>query len=92
MKLNHDDKVAIDLILNQTQMHTQTRRSTPMPSAPAAVPHVTAVQKLLSLLGSMPAPEPAADLVARTLDLIDRSPMGMASHPVAAAVATQRAH
>jgi hypothetical protein len=79
-KLQDPDRQAIDLILDR--FTTTGRDDAPIAVAGApAEPHVQSVQKILDLLEAMPAAEPAPDLAARTLQLIDRAPVPASQPP-----------
>ena len=60
---------------------------------PATEPGIMGVQQVLSLLDLLPADEPPADLVARTMARIDaRGGVATPIHPAAAALMTNRPH
>jgi|SRR5687768_2924874 len=61
---------------------------------PGTEPGIQSVQRVLSLLDLMPADEPSADLVTRTLARIEARPNVAAQpmHPATAAMMTNRPH
>ena len=95
-RLGESDRRAVDLLLDRT---TGTDNGNGnggyvTHAQPATEPGIQAVQSVLSLLDVMPADEPAADLMARTMARIDsRAGAGAQSlHPAAAAMMTNRPH
>ena len=68
--LSIDDQKAVDVFLDQTASANKagiTRIATPVQQR-----RLTTASKLLSLLSELPAIDPPADLVARTMERIDR--------------------
>jgi len=59
---------------------------------PAEDSSIAAVQRTLSLLDLLPAEEPPADLIARTMARIDSRGATAPLHPAAAALMTNRPH
>jgi hypothetical protein len=77
-RLKDEDAKAIDMLLDrETQGSSQnaagnggSSHARPL-SNPSLAPRMAAAEKILSTLSNMPAPEPAADLVSRTMHLIE---------------------
>ncbi len=65
VKLTADDRNAIDLLLDHAPAATGQRGQAYAPTVPGN--NVRAVEKVLHLLQALPAPEPSADLLNRTL-------------------------
>jgi hypothetical protein len=78
LKLSSSERASIDLVLDRVATADQFSRTvsstdgSPMTGSTGAAT-TSAVQQLLSLLGTLPAMEPSADLVPRTMALIDRT-------------------
>jgi hypothetical protein len=73
-KLNSEDQLAVDFVLDQAKrLGTPAGASQPATSQsslthpPADPKRIEAVERLLKRLDHLPAPEPAADLLERTL-------------------------
>jgi hypothetical protein len=81
-KLNEEDRRAVDLLLDHGASQSGVTR------VAHAVPQkrLTAAERVLKLIGQMPAEEPAIDLVAATMDRIDRATAGHVGR------ATRRTH
>jgi len=94
-RLGESDRRAVDLVLDRTTDADGNGNGGYVTHAqPATEPGLQAVQRVLSLLDVMPAEEPAADLIARTMARID-SRAGVAAqplHPATAAMMTNRPH
>ena len=94
-RLGESDRRAVDLLLDRTTGAEGNGNGGYVAHAqPATEPGIQAVQRVLSLLDVMPADEPAADLIARTMARID-SRAGVAAqpiHPATAAMMTTRPH
>jgi hypothetical protein len=76
-KLTDQDRQAVDLVLDRFTTMAREDGVIAVDGAPAE-PHVQSVEQILNVLAAMPAPEPAPDLVARTLARIDAmSPSGV---------------
>jgi hypothetical protein len=71
-KLTDQDRQAVDLVLDRFSTMAREDGVIAVDGAPAE-PHVQSVERILSVLEAMPAPEPAPDLVARTLARIAAS-------------------
>jgi hypothetical protein len=79
MQLSDKDLQALDWLMNQRQ---QPAASSPSPTlaADAVEPErLQRVEALLNLIGQMPADEPPANLVARTLERIQHAPLAPAA-------------
>jgi hypothetical protein len=95
-RLGESDRRAVDLLLDRTTDagNGNGNGGYVAHAQPATEPGIQAVQRVLSLLDVMPADEPAADLIARTMARID-SRAGVAAqplHPATAAMMTNRPH
>jgi hypothetical protein len=55
-------------------------------------PGILGVQRVLNMLDLLPADEPPADLVARTMARIDARGVAAPLHPAAGALMTNRPH
>jgi hypothetical protein len=90
LKLTSDDRTAIDLLLGETAAAAKA------PShrfvATAARKHVDSVRTVLELLAVLPAPEPSANLAARTLEHITKAGTLGAVAPIAQAARDHRSH
>jgi len=71
-KLTDDDRRAVDLLLDHGAGNSTVTR------VASAVPQkrLKAAERVLSLLGEMPAQEPPVDLVAKTMQRIDTATIG----------------
>ena len=90
-KLNEADRAAVDLVFDR--IHSGNNHGTVSSEAVVVVSNavsgerLSAVEKVLSTLEQMPAPEPSADLVVRTLQRVARdngtglSPLSGATQP-----------
>ena len=76
-KLSDDDRRAVDLLLDHgtTNGNGMTRVA-----AHVSQKRLAAAEKMLKLIGQMPAEEPPANLVEKTLRRIDRATIGRAGH------------
>ena len=83
LKINNGEQASIDLLLDRAMVADQTSMSISSSIDSSESSATTAVQQLLGLLSTMPAADPAADLVARTMAFIDRSVTQV--HPTASA-------
>jgi hypothetical protein len=72
--LSEEDGRAIDLFLDQGVAQTTGGIAMHSPAVPPA--KMVAVEKILGLLGQMPADEPPPNLLARTLQRIEKSEKG----------------
>jgi hypothetical protein len=91
LRLRDADARAVDLLLDRAASSAQGNGGNGHTASFAAASHagvsngqVAAVERVLNLLHAMPAPEPAADLLRRTLDRIDaqgHAPMRGAATP-----------
>jgi len=78
-KLSDADRTAVDLLLNRMQAagagngNGNGGDGMVMVSQSVSDERLSAVQRVLSALDAMPAPEPSADLAVRTLQSIARS-------------------
>jgi len=81
-KLSDEDRRAVDLLLD----HGVT--SGGITRVASAVPQrrLAAAERVLKLIGQMPADEPSIDLVATTMDRVDRATAGRVGR------ATRRPH
>jgi hypothetical protein len=70
MKLNDKDAQIVDLLLD-CPTPKPTASGAFVESADLEPKRVQTIQKVLSLLDGLPAEDPPADLVARTLDRVD---------------------
>ena len=95
-RLGESDRRAVDLLLDRTTDagNGNGNGGYVAHAQPATEPGIQAVQRVLSLLDVMPADEPAADLIARTMARIDTR-VGVAAqpmHPATAAMMSSRPH
>jgi hypothetical protein len=74
--LTAEDRRAIDLILDHGAAH---RNGSTRVAAVAAQPRVAAATRLLAVLNTLPAAEPPADLVARTMGRIAAATQSLAA-------------
>jgi hypothetical protein len=95
-RLGESDRRAVDLLLDRSAgtgngggngnggyvAHAQ----------PATEPGIQSVQRVLSLLDVLPAGDPPADLIARTMARIDSRGVAAPIHPAAAAMMSNRPH
>jgi hypothetical protein len=81
-KLNDADRAAVDLVFERILSAAEGRGSNGngqgdervvMIAQPVSEPRLGAVQRILDVLESMPAPEPPADLATRTLQRVLRT-------------------
>lgn len=91
MRLTNDDRCAVDLILERSsESHSQGCFS----RAPSATleERLGRVEKILHILDSLPAEDPPADLVSRTVDrcehAVEHRPL--VEHPVHATSSSAR--
>jgi len=76
--LRDEDALAIDLLLDRSSAASRRDGNggstvfVPAAAARTSPERVHAAEKVLGLLGLMPADEPAGDLVARTMSRVDR--------------------
>ena len=70
-KLKEQDRQAVDLVLDRFAAAGREDAVVPMGETPAE-PHVQSVEKILSTLAHMPAHEPPADLLTRSLRRIEQ--------------------
>jgi hypothetical protein len=80
LMLKDEDRRALDLLLDRGQAATSGVAMQFATADPAVQQRMAGVQKVLGMLDLMPGEEPALDLAARTLGLIDAS---FAEHPAA---------
>jgi len=92
-KLNESDRAAVDMIFDRLRSaggngngNGGNGHSEPlvMISAPVADERLSAVERILSALDKMPAPEPPADLAVRTLQRVSRQSGTRVVTPMAA--------
>jgi hypothetical protein len=69
-RLSDEDRRAVDLVLDRPDGESA---EVVLPSPPPSPQSVQSVEKILSLLQSMPANDPPPDLAARTLRRIDQA-------------------
>lgn len=69
-ELNEEDRQAVDLLLDRT---AESRSHDASFAKPADEGRVAAAASVLRLLDSLPAQDPSADLVRKTLSRIDQS-------------------
>jgi CMP-2-keto-3-deoxyoctulosonic acid synthetase len=81
-KLSEEDRRAVDLLLDHGASHSGVTRV----AHAVAQKRLTAAERVLKLLGQMPADEPSIDLVAATMEQVDRATAGQVGR------ATRRAH
>jgi hypothetical protein len=77
VQLSTEDRQAIDLLLDQglSPQATSSGRAGFAPPSPDDIRiRLARVNDLLSLLRTMPAVDPPADLVARTLQFVENAP------------------
>jgi hypothetical protein len=80
LMLKDEDRRALDLLLDRGTAANSGAAMQFSTVDPAVQQRVAGVQKVLGMLDLMPDEEPALDLAARTLGLIDSS---FADHPAA---------
>jgi hypothetical protein len=68
LSLREEDRQAVDLLLDHALSAVQHGAIT---HVGASNKHVVSVERVLSLLDAMPAGDPPADLVQRTLDRVE---------------------
>ena len=97
-RLGESDRRAVDLLLDRStgvgNGNGNGNGGYVAHAQPATEPGLQSVQRVLSLLDLMPADEPSADLMARTLARIESRPDVAAQpmHPATAAMMTNRPH
>ena len=95
-RLGESDRRAVDLLLDRSAGagNGNGNGGYVAHAQPATEPGLQSVQRVLSLLELMPADEPSADLMARTLARIEARPNVAAQpmHPATAAMMTNRPH
>lgn len=69
--LAHEDALALDLLLDRAP--ASATEGLRYAAANVASDRVRGVEQVLSVLGTLPEPEPPQDLVARTLRFVDRA-------------------
>jgi hypothetical protein len=95
-RLGESDRRAVDLLLDRSA-GAENGNGTGgyvAHAQPVTEPGLQSVQRVLSLLDLMPADEPSADLMTRTLARIEARPNVAAQpmHPATAAMLTNRPH
>ncbi|HEX8523495.1 MAG TPA: hypothetical protein VF669_14675 [Tepidisphaeraceae bacterium] len=68
-KLNAEDRQAVDLVMDRAT----AAQGDGVVAMATAQPRVQSVEKILNVLANMPAIEPPADLMARTLRRIEQT-------------------
>ena len=95
-RLGESDRRAVDLLLDRSAgaENGNGNGGYVAHAQPATEPGLQSVQRVLSLLDLMPADEPSADLMTRTLARIEARPNVAAQpiHPATAAMMTNRPH
>jgi hypothetical protein len=87
-RLGESDRRAVDLLLDRAAADGNY-----VTHAQPTTEGLEGVQRVLSLLDRMPAEEPAADLMARTMARIDaRGGVMVPAHPATAALMSGRPH
>jgi hypothetical protein len=83
VQLHPEDCRAIDLLLDQGVRAGGVNNARSLTSSTSAVDRdrLVAVQRVLGLLAMMPAPEPPANLISKTLARIERAPSPAAHAP-----------
>ena len=79
-KLNEADRAAVDMMfdrINATRANGNGGEQVVAMAGAVAEERLSAVQRVLSALDAMPAPEPSADLAVRTLQRVAREAAGM---------------
>ena len=87
-RLGESDRRAVDLLLDRTTAGEGFVAHAQLTTEPG----LQGVQRVLSLLERMPAEEPSADLMARTMARIESGVMMAPVHSPAAALMTNRPH
>ena len=84
-KLNDADRAAVDMLFDRISTTNASNGKDGMITMSSAVgdANLQAVEKVLDLLGNMPAPEPPADLATRTLQRVARATGTMPTIPPA---------
>jgi len=89
VSLSNDDRCAVDLILDRSSLSPGELNSCFSVGASNVLQErLTRVESLLKMLGHHPVPEPAADLLARTLARCDQAADAKAASNRAAHPAT----
>jgi hypothetical protein len=91
-KLNHADRAAVDLLFDRIHNAAGNGNgSDGVVAVAGAVPeaNLQAVEKVLSVLSQMPAPEPPADLATRTLSRLAGAPGAAAAMPATPFISDQ---
>src|SRR5688500_12708018 len=93
-RLGDSDRRAVDLLLDRSMGAVDGNGRFVAHAHPGTEPGIQSVQRVLSLLDLMPADEPSADLVTRTLARIEARPNVAAQpmHPATAAMMANRPH
>ncbi len=68
LKLSDEDRQAVDLLLDTSR---SSGNGVMKVTASVSQKRLAAAEKVLNLLGAMPADEPPADLLARTIERIE---------------------
>jgi hypothetical protein len=95
VKLNNDDRCAVDLILDRSSLSPGELNSCFSVGASNVLQErLTRVESLLKVLDHHPVPEPAADLLAKTIARCDqaadaRAARNQQSHPATVANPTR---
>ena len=75
-KLSHEDSRAIDMLLDRNGSEPVMAGSSTVKSGKMNMKNrLRAADRMLRMLSQMPAAEPSADLVKRTLQRIDETPV-----------------
>ena len=94
-RLGDSDRRAVDLLLDRpTTVNGDGNGHFVAHAQPGTEPAIQSVQRVLSLLDLLPADEPSADLMTRTLARIEARPDVAAQplQPATAAMMTNRPH
>ena len=93
-RLGERDRRAVDLLLDRSAGagNGDGNGGYVAHAQPATDAGLQAVQRTLNLLDLLPAEEPPADLMARTMARIDARGPATPLHPAAAALMTNRPH
>ena len=79
-KLTHADALAVDFVLdhlNEVKHETSSPVDSVGPNRGIEPQRIESVEKILDLLEELPAAEPSADLLRRTMERIQRAPVSM---------------
>jgi hypothetical protein len=87
-KLSIDDQKAVDVILDHGA--TGGKPGLTRMAAPAHHRRVAAASKVLSLLAELPEIEPPADLISRTMAMIDQHATGQIRQQPATSISTPK--